>query len=86
MAPEGVEMFFDNVKFVFPIWKCSFIILLSFKVGGDYYHTIINKHMKRYGRASLCGSIENYNDATPKLCKYYSIFFRISFFEFFKII
>ena len=51
LAPEGVEMFFDNV-------------------GGEYYVQIINKHMKKYGRVSLCGSIENYNDKEPKLCKY----------------
>ena len=25
--------------------------------------------MKRYGRAVLCGSIETYNHANPKLCK-----------------
>lgn len=31
--------------------------------------------MKRYGRISLCGSIENYNDKNPKLCK---IFFKNS--------
>lgn len=36
-------------------------------VGGEYYHTIINKHMRKYGRASLCGSIENYNDKEIKL-------------------
>lgn len=36
-------------------------------VGGEYYHTIINKHMRKYGRASLCGSIENYNDKEVKL-------------------
>lgn len=50
LAPNGVELFFDNV-------------------GGEWYHTLINKHMKKYGRAVLCGSIENYNDKTPKLCK-----------------
>lgn len=36
-------------------------------VGGEYYHTIINKHMRKYGRVSLCGSIENYNDKEVKL-------------------
>lgn len=36
-------------------------------VGGEYYHTIINKHLKRYARVSLCGSIENYNELQPKL-------------------
>jgi len=48
VAPEGVEMFFDNV-------------------GGDWYQTILLKHMKRYGRVLICGSIENYNDKNPKL-------------------
>lgn len=47
VAPEGVDLFFDNV-------------------GGEYYHTIINKHMKKYGRVTLCGSIENYNDKEVK--------------------
>ena len=44
-------------------------LIVKKKVGGDWYHTIINKHMKKYGKATLCGSIDNYNDATPKLCK-----------------
>ena len=48
VAPNGVELFFDNV-------------------GGEWYHTIISKHMKKYGKVVLCGSIENYNDKTPKL-------------------
>jgi len=48
VAPDGVEMFFDNV-------------------GGEWYTTILAKHMKQYGRVSLCGSIENYNDKEPKL-------------------
>lgn len=48
LAPEGVDVFFDNV-------------------GGEFYHTVMAKHMKRYGRISCCGSIENYNDAKPKL-------------------
>ena len=39
-------------------------------VGGDFNHTIINKHMKRYGRVTICGSIENYNELEPKLCKF----------------
>ncbi len=50
VAPEGADMFFDNV-------------------GGDYYHTIINKHLRKYARVSICGSIENYNDTEPKSCK-----------------
>ena len=25
--------------------------------------------MKKYGRVTLCGSIENYNDKEPKLCE-----------------
>lgn len=48
IAPNGVELFFDNV-------------------GGEWYSTIINKHMKKYGKVLLCGSIENYNDKTPQL-------------------
>lgn len=48
VAPEGIEMFFDNV-------------------GGEWYHTVLTKHMKKYGRIALCGSIENYNDKDQKL-------------------
>jgi len=47
VAPQGVDVFFDNV-------------------GGDFYHKVIAKHMKKYGRVSICGSIENYNDKQPK--------------------
>ncbi len=47
-----------------------FIIFCFYKVGGEWYHTIINKHLKKYGRVVICGSIENYNDKEPKLCKY----------------
>lgn len=36
-------------------------------VGGEWYHTIINKHLRKYARVALCGSIENYNDKEPKL-------------------
>jgi len=35
-------------------------------VGGENYHTIINKHMKKNGRIAVCGSIENYNDVEQK--------------------
>jgi len=35
-------------------------------VGGEYFPTIINKHLKQYGRVCCCGSIENYNDTEPK--------------------
>ncbi len=49
VAPDGAEMFFDNV-------------------GGEWYHTIVTKHLKKYGRAALCGSIETYNELEPKLC------------------
>ena len=68
VAPDGVEVFFDNV-------------------GGDFYHTIMAKHMKRYGRVSLCGSIENYNDKTPKLCKIFdkTLVLNFQFFIFFQI-
>jgi NADPH-dependent curcumin reductase CurA len=38
-------------------------------VGGDYYHTIINNHMKKRGRILVCGSIQTYNDIDAKLCK-----------------
>ncbi|CAF0705338.1 unnamed protein product [Brachionus calyciflorus] len=31
-------------------------------VGGDYYHTIINKHMRKGGRVLVCGSIQTYQD------------------------
>ncbi|CAF1082572.1 unnamed protein product [Brachionus calyciflorus] len=48
VAPDGCELFFDNV-------------------GGNWYHTIINKHLKKYGKATICGSIENYNDKEVKL-------------------
>lgn len=47
VAPEGVDLFFDNV-------------------GGEWFHTIINNHMKKYARACICGSIENYNDKDQK--------------------
>ncbi len=36
------------------------------KVGGDYYHNIIRKHMKLNGRVLVCGSIETYNDSNEK--------------------
>jgi prostaglandin reductase 1 len=48
VAPDGVDLFFDNI-------------------GGDYYIKLINLHMKKYGKVTLCGSIENYNDPVPKL-------------------
>ena len=36
VAPQGVDIFFDNV-------------------GGEFYHKVIAKHMKKYGRVSICG-------------------------------
>lgn len=36
-------------------------------VGGDYYHTIITKHMKSRGRILVVGSIQTYNDIDMKL-------------------
>lgn len=36
-------------------------------VGGDYYHTVITKHMKRKGRIVVVGSIQNYNDVDMNL-------------------
>lgn len=61
VAPEGVDIYFDNV-------------------GGQYYHDIINNHMRRGGRVLVCGSIENYNDVDQKLCnKYILLFFKIEF-------
>lgn len=36
-------------------------------VGGDFYHTVVNNHMKLYGRVMVLGSIANYNDKTPAL-------------------
>ena len=35
VAPDGAELFFDNV-------------------GGEWYHTIINNHLKKYGKAAIC--------------------------------
>ena len=69
------ELGFDHV---FNYKKCNFseeiakvapagVDLFFDNVGGEWYHTIVNKHMRKYGRATLCGSIENYNDKTPKL-------------------
>ena len=37
------------------------------KVGGDYYHTIIKKHMKKLGRVLVCGSIQTYNDKQERM-------------------
>jgi NADPH-dependent curcumin reductase CurA len=31
-------------------------------VGGDFYHTIINKHMKKHGRVLVCGSTSTYSN------------------------
>jgi NADPH-dependent curcumin reductase CurA len=42
-------------------------------VGGEWYHTILNKHLRKYGRAAICGSIENYNELEPKLCMFVSL-------------
>ena len=39
-------------------------------IGGDYYHTIVNKHMRKFGRVAICGSIANYNDVNPQTCKF----------------
>jgi prostaglandin reductase 1 len=36
--------------------------------GGDYFTTVINKHMNKFGRILVCGSISTYNDTTPRLC------------------
>jgi NADPH-dependent curcumin reductase CurA len=36
-------------------------------VGGEIYHTVVNNHMKLYGRVMVLGSIANYNDKTPAL-------------------
>jgi len=47
VAPDGVDVFFDNV-------------------GGEFFHTVLNKHMKKNGRVCICGSIENYNDKDQK--------------------
>jgi len=48
VAPEGVDIYFDNV-------------------GGDFYHTIVAKHMRKFGRVLVCGSIQTYNDRVAKL-------------------
>lgn len=50
VAPEGVDVFFDNV-------------------GGDFFHTVVNKHMRKHGRVAICGCIESYNDKEIKTCK-----------------
>ena len=39
-------------------------------VGGDYYHTIINHHMRKRGRVLVCGSIQTYNSTDAQLCKH----------------
>jgi prostaglandin reductase 1 len=36
-------------------------------VGGDFYHKIVNDHMKLYGRVMVLGSIANYNDKDKAL-------------------
>ena len=36
VAPNGVDIFFDNV-------------------GGDFFHTVVSKHMKLFGRVCICG-------------------------------
>ena len=38
-------------------------------VGGDFFHTILNKHMRSGGRIMTVGSIQTYNDTSPKSCK-----------------
>ena len=71
------ELGFDHV---FNYKKCDFTKAISEcapegvdcffdNVGGEWYHTVVNKHLRKYGRASLCGSIQNYNDKEVKLCK-----------------
>lgn len=44
------------------------------KVGGEYYHTIIAKHMRKLGRVLVCGSIQTYNEVEQKLCMYFIYF------------
>ena len=39
-------------------------------VGGDYYHTVINHHMRNRGRVLVCGSIQTYNSIDAQLCKF----------------
>jgi prostaglandin reductase 1 len=38
--------------------------------GGDYFTTVINKHMNKFGRVLVCGSISTYNDEKPRLCNF----------------
>jgi NADPH-dependent curcumin reductase CurA len=38
-------------------------------VGGEFFHTIMNKHMRKFGRILTVGSIQTYNDIQPKSCK-----------------
>lgn len=35
-------------------------------VGGDYYHTVINKHLRMHGRLLVVGSIQTYNDTETR--------------------
>ena len=76
------ELGFDHV---FNYKKCNFsqeiervapkgVELFFDNVGGEWYHTIINKHLKQYGRAVICGSIENYNEKAPKLCNTFILY------------
>jgi prostaglandin reductase 1 len=39
-------------------------------VGGDFFHTVVNKFMKTHGKISLCGSISTYCEEKPKLCEF----------------
>lgn len=35
--------------------------------GGDFFHTVVNKHMKTHGKITLCGSMSTYNEEKPRL-------------------
>ena len=72
VAPDGVDIYFDHVKLKF-LMKYYFSKILEYfiklkKVGGEYYHNVINNHLRQNGRVLVCGSIENYNDVDVKLC------------------
>lgn len=41
-------------------------------VGGDFYHTVVNKHMKKNGRILVSDSTRTYNERVAKLCKFMS--------------
>lgn len=44
-------------------------------VGGDNFNSMMQKHMRKYGRVTCCGSIGSYNDLNPP--KYPSVNFGI---------